>query len=90
VLTLLFLFLLYFLPAIIGRDKREATGILLLNLFLGWTGIGWVIALIWACIAECNPRFHMLPAAVGSRFCCHCGSATCPGAQFCARCGCTV
>jgi len=32
--------LLYFLPAIIGRDKRDATGIFLLNLFLGWTVVG--------------------------------------------------
>jgi hypothetical protein len=43
-------FVLYFLPAIIGfaRSKRDAVSILVLNLFLGWTAIGWVIALIWA------------------------------------------
>ena len=43
-------FVLYFLPAIIGfaRGKRDAVSILVLNLFLGWTAIGWVIALIWA------------------------------------------
>lgn len=23
-------------------------GVCLLNIFLGWTGIGWIIALIWA------------------------------------------
>lgn len=45
--SLLFLTLLYFLPAIIGRDKSDATGIFLLNLFLGWTLIGWVAAFIW-------------------------------------------
>ena len=41
---------LYFLPAIIAlaRNKRDTTSILLLNLFLGWTAIGWVIALVWA------------------------------------------
>ena len=41
---------LYFLPAIIAfaRSKRDATSILVLNFFLGWTAIGWVIALIWA------------------------------------------
>jgi len=33
-LTLLFLTVLYFLPAIIGRDKHDAAGIFLLNLFL--------------------------------------------------------
>jgi hypothetical protein len=43
-------FVLYFLPAIIGfaRSKRDAVSILLLNIFLGWTAIGWVIALVWA------------------------------------------
>ena len=52
VLTLLFLVLLYFLPTIIGRDKRDAAGIILVNVFLGWTVIGWLIALIWAITAE--------------------------------------
>ncbi|MBO0912247.1 MAG: superinfection immunity protein [Acidobacteria bacterium] len=41
---------LYFLPAIIAfaRSKRDAGLILLLNFLLGWTAIGWVIALVWA------------------------------------------
>jgi Superinfection immunity protein len=43
-------FVLYFLPAIIAfaRDKRDAVSILVLNILLGWTMIGWVIALVWA------------------------------------------
>jgi len=43
-------FVLYFLPTIIAfaRKKRDTTSILLLNFFLGWTAIGWVIALVWA------------------------------------------
>ena len=43
-------FVLYFLPAIIAfvREKRDAVSILVLNLLLGWTAIGWVIALVWA------------------------------------------
>jgi hypothetical protein len=45
-----FVFLFYFLPAILAfaRNKRDTTSILLLNLFLGWTFVGWVIALVWA------------------------------------------
>jgi hypothetical protein len=41
---------LYFLPAIIAaaRHTHNTIGILLLNLFLGWTGIGWFVALIMA------------------------------------------
>ena len=43
-------FVLYFLPAILAfaRSKRDSVAILVLNLFLGWTAIGWVIALVWA------------------------------------------
>jgi len=45
---ILFGIALYFLPAIIAavRHTHNATGILLLNLFLGWTLIGWVVALL--------------------------------------------
>ena len=89
-LTLLFLTVLYFLPAIIGRDKRDSTGIFLLNLFLGWTVIGWVIALIWACAAEPAPLVHYVPVSSAGRFCCQCGTLTYPGAHFCTACGRTV
>jgi hypothetical protein len=44
--------LLYPLPAIIGWRKRDRWAIAALNLFLGWTFIGWVIALVWALRAE--------------------------------------
>ena len=54
--SLLFLTVLYFLPSIIGRDKREATGIFLVNLFLGWTLIGWVVALALALRDLPRPR----------------------------------
>jgi hypothetical protein len=45
-----FAFVVYFLPTIIAkmREHYNQNAILLLNLILGWTGIGWVIALIWA------------------------------------------
>jgi hypothetical protein len=40
----------YFLPTIIAssRSHRNSTAIFLLNLFLGWTFLGWLGALIWA------------------------------------------
>ena len=43
-------FVMYFLPTIIAfaRSKRDALAILMLNFFLGWTMIGWVVALVWA------------------------------------------
>ena len=41
---------LYFLPTIIviSRRKRNAVAVGALNFFLGWTLIGWVVALVWA------------------------------------------
>ncbi len=86
-LTLLFLTFLYFLPAILGRDKRDAAGIFLLNLFLGWTLIGWFVALIWACTADRYVPLRLIQAPVGGRFCCQCGSIACHGAHYCTACG---
>lgn len=43
-------FTLYFIPTgcalLVG--KRNVGAIFILNLFLGWTFLGWVVALIWA------------------------------------------
>lgn len=49
-LTLLCGFLLYFLPAIIAahRDHPSRTAILIVNTFLGFTFIGWIVALVWS------------------------------------------
>jgi hypothetical protein len=48
--TIIIILLVYFLPAIVvyGDKKKNAPAIFILNLFLGWTFIGWVIALVWA------------------------------------------
>lgn len=45
---------IYFLPSLIAvaRQTHNTTGIFLLNLFLGWTGIGWIIALIMALVSS--------------------------------------
>lgn len=44
----------YFLPTIIAvlRKHKNALGIGLLNLFLGWTMLGWVGALVWSVLAQ--------------------------------------
>jgi hypothetical protein len=43
-------FVMYFLPSIIAlaRSKRDTLAIFLLNFFLGWSVIGWIVALVWA------------------------------------------
>ncbi len=47
---LIFMGALYFLPAIIAaaRHTHNSVGILLLNIFLGWTVVGWFVALLMA------------------------------------------
>jgi hypothetical protein len=47
----------YFLPTIIvtARRHHNAAAIFVLNLFLGWTFLGWVIALVWSGTAVTRP-----------------------------------
>jgi Superinfection immunity protein len=42
---------LYFLPSIVAvaRKVRHQGSVVVINSFLGWTFIGWVIALAMAC-----------------------------------------
>lgn len=44
----------YFVPSFIAfkRDKANKTSILVLNIFLGWSLIGWVVSLVWALANE--------------------------------------
>ena len=41
---------LYLLPSICAfmRGHPSKAAILILNIFLGWTFIGWVVSLVWA------------------------------------------
>lgn len=43
---------LYFIPTFVGRGRKNAGAIFVLNLLLGWTLIGWVAALCWAMASE--------------------------------------
>ncbi len=51
---LLVMFAMYWLPTIIGmaRGLPSVLGLAAFNFFLGWTGIGWVMALLWALAAR--------------------------------------
>lgn len=45
---------IYFLPSAlaVGRKHRNRGALAALNLFTGWTLIGWVICLIWAVVKD--------------------------------------
>jgi hypothetical protein len=70
VLVALIVFALYMAPTIdaVGRNHPHVGGIGVVNFFFGWTGLGWVLALIWsASIApggnccRCNARLNGNP-----------------------------
>lgn len=51
-LIVLILFLaIYFVPTMVayGRSHNNALAIAVLNVFIGWTLLGWIVATTWAC-----------------------------------------
>lgn len=72
---------LYFLPSIVGRHKYNFPAIFILNLLLGWTVIGWIVALIWALTADSPPAFPARPC------CSVCRTPIRAGQNFCPGCG---
>lgn len=53
-LVLIFVcFMLYFMPTMNAKSRKHPnrSSIFLLNLLLGWTLVGWVIALVWSASA---------------------------------------
>lgn len=53
-IVMVLMVMIYFLPVIIAmaRKHRNLGPVLILNLFVGWTLIGWVVALVWACVND--------------------------------------
>jgi hypothetical protein len=44
--------LLYFLPTVVAAGRGHSIAlILVLNLFFGWTVVGWFVLLIWALVS---------------------------------------
>lgn len=54
---------LYFAPAIIAHHRQhESSGkIFLVNLLLGWSILGWIACLAWACSGRTRQRVIILP-----------------------------
>lgn len=78
-----FLLPLYVLPTILAWKKKHRVPILLVNLLLGWTLLGWIAALVWA-LSDTPDNTSQLKAAA---FCPNCGVAAPALAQFCSTCG---
>lgn len=48
---------LYLLPSFVaaGRKCKAGAGVAVVNIFLGWTLLGWVVALAWAVTGDPKP-----------------------------------
>ena len=57
-IVLLILAALYLMPALVAwrRKAKALAGIAIINIFLGWTFVGWVVALAWAACGEKSLR----------------------------------
>jgi hypothetical protein len=92
-LIILFVLACYFLPAIIGANKKSSGGIFALNFFLGWTVVGWIIALVWAISSEHAVTHVVVYQTAGTSpsyaasYCPSCGGCSPSGGAFCSRCG---
>ena len=57
----------YFVPSTVAYYRRNDCGnvnsIFVLNFFLGWTLVGWVIALIWAMKDKQQPQVVIVQSA---------------------------
>jgi hypothetical protein len=83
ILVAFLLLALYFLPWLCAqhKHKRNQASIFVLNLFLGWTLIGWVVALVWALSVD------SVQAQQQVWLCSICRSPLQPTSRFCDRCG---
>ena len=57
-IALVILLIVYFLPSFVALRRKKSNGnaILVLNLLLGWTLVGWVVSLVWAVSVDKNQK----------------------------------
>jgi hypothetical protein len=50
IFTIAFLLVIYVLPSYIAvrRGHRGQSSIIIINILLGWTLVGWIVALAWS------------------------------------------
>jgi len=80
----------YFLPTIVASHRRHpnAIAIFFLNLFLGWSVVGWVVSLVWAVSGprDDNPNFARINSQ-GTKRCSACAEEILAAARKCKHCG---
>jgi hypothetical protein len=80
----------YFLPTIVASHRRHPSsiGIFILNLFLGWSVLGWVVSLVWAASGPRGdvPRYAGFNNQLTKR-CPACAEEILAAARKCKHCG---
>jgi Superinfection immunity protein len=79
----------YFLPSFIAWRKPQFAAVFVVNFFLGWTLVGWVVALAWALKSEPAPTQVIVTQSPssGATLCANCGKYSPFASQFCPHCG---
>lgn len=91
---------IYFIPYIVAKQnkKQNAGAIGALNFFLGWTLVGWVVALVWAMskdvsVPQAAPPANVttpalpLPTSPAQKKCPDCAEMVLSEAKKCRSCG---
>jgi hypothetical protein len=84
--------LLYFLPTIVAamRRLRNLAPIVVVNVLLGWSVIGWIIAMVWAVSTQVvgTPPIASTPRTrtPATKRCTRCGEYSLSTARVCAFC----
>jgi hypothetical protein len=88
---------MYFIPSIVAAIRRvpNTGSVAVINLFLGWTLIGWVVALAMASRSQPASALNQAHVAIvntqpksgAARHCVYCGGALSIVGKFCPQCG---
>jgi hypothetical protein len=92
IVTLVVLAVIYFIPYGLAHSRKHPsrTGIGLLNLLLGWSIIGWLVALIWAASGRPGTSEPIGPTPDTHIKCPDCAELIRREAKICKHCGCKL